>query len=141
VIREESDIDPEDPDHYQQEFLPSDRTKWNHNKPKDRAEHNKALEEFEARRQTRIFMNLNTATHLAFGVTKEVHVEECNCSYCGNNYDKGTKPGLNVPPAWTSSNAWFVWMTLRADGAKVFYRTTRGSFLRSFLPGQPNQAA
>lgn len=142
MLREESDIDPEDPDHYEQKFLPSDKKAWNSNNPQHVAEHDQAQEAFEARRQTRIFMNLNTSTYVAFGVTKEVHVADCTCSYCGNNgYDKGMKPGLNVPPAWKASNSWYVWMRKNADGSKTFYRTTRGLLLQFLTFRRSNQAA
>ena len=41
-------------------------------------------------------------------VLLERHEPSCNCSYCGNSYDKGLHFGLNVPADWWAHNAWYV---------------------------------
>src|SRR4051812_30556241 len=119
MLREDSDIDPDDPDHYQQVFVPGDRKKWNSNNPQHVAEHDKAQEAFEARKQTRTNMSF-TSKYVFFGaVLKQTDASGCQCSYCGRNgYDTGMKPGLNIPSGWRASNAWFVWARFNADGTK-----------------------
>ncbi len=142
MLNEECDVDPDDPDHdYHLEFLPSDRKEWDSKNPQHVLQHDCALVAFEARRQERIRKNMNTSQKLTCGFIKENHVAQCTCSYCGNSYDKGLKLGLNLPTQWRASNAWFVWARKESNGSRTYYRTTRGLFLRSFLPGQPNQAA
>lgn len=131
MLREESDIDPEDPDHYENKFLPSDKKAWNSNNPQHVAEHDAAQEAFEARRQTRIFMNLNETKKLPFGLVKETCVAGCGCSYCGNNgYDKGHKPGLNIPPHWWAFNGCWTWMKHGPNGSRVYYRFWPLTWLR-----------
>lgn len=126
-IPEDQDVNPEDPDEFYSDFTPLDRKEWNSNNPLHVFEHDRAQEEFEARRQTRIFMNQNTTKRLLFGVDKETHVDQCTCSFCGNNgYDRGMTAGLNVP-----RNRWggcWVWAKNGPMGSKVFYRWWPKSF-------------
>jgi hypothetical protein len=44
-----------------------------------------------------------------FWVLKEIHTEDCDCSYCGSNRIKPTiHYGLNIPKDWKASNSWYV---------------------------------
>lgn len=40
---------------------------------------------------------------------KEIHTNNCDCSYCGNNNRKPTiNYGFNIPKNWKGHNAWYV---------------------------------
>lgn len=132
-IPEDQDLNPEDPDYdYESDLVPLDGKRWNSNNQMDVIEHDRAQAAFEARRQSRIFMNQNTTRRLPLGVDKETHVDQCTCSFCGSNgYDNGMKKGLNIPYCWWSG-CW-VWARNGDNNSKVFYRWWPKSF---FVPSR-----
>jgi hypothetical protein len=136
MMNDDVDVDPENPDSVMPPvFVPSDRRKFNHNNPKDVMAHDAALAAFEARERERTRIeNANRNALLErtrFGITRKVCSPDCTCSYCGNNgYDKGMKPGLNIPKQWWVFNSWWVWRRDVEGSNVVYYCCTPFSFLR-----------
>lgn len=48
-----------------------------------------------------------TWTRDFFGFEVSHHEGPCNCSSCGNSWDKGKHYGLNIPPHWNGPTAWY----------------------------------
>lgn len=116
MIREDQDINPDNPDQSTQVFLPSDRREFYHDRPGDTAAHDAAQSAFEQRQQARL--RLGGYTKSTQHGLLEFHWKGCTCSYCGTNgYDKGMKLGWNIPKRWYSRTSWFVHRTDDADGS------------------------